>query len=200
MKLILASNNKNKLRELRELMSDTGIEILSQSEAGCNFEVEENGTTFAENAYLKAEAVYKATGHASLADDSGLAVDALDGAPGIYSARFAPGGHSATDYERNVYLLSVMENVEHRDAKFVCSICCIMPGGDIIRTEEYCYGDIIREQRGSGGFGYNTVFRPKGYDITMAEMSDEERYSISHRGKALREFKKKLREYNDTKQ
>lgn len=198
MKLILASNNKNKLRELRELMSDTDIEILSQSEAGCNFEVDETGTTFAENAYLKAEAVYKATGEATLADDSGLAVDALDGAPGIYSARFAPGGHSASDYERNVYLLSVMEGKEQRTAKFVCSICCIMPNGDIIRTEQYCHGEIIREQRGTGGFGYNTVFKPDGFDCTMAEMSDEDRYAISHRGKALREFKKKLREYDDT--
>ena len=125
MKLILASNNKKKLRELGEILSDMDVELLSQREAGCDFEVEETGTTFAENAYLKAKAVADATGLAAVADDSGLMVEALNGEPGVYSARYAPGGHEASDKEKYEYLLSKLVNVEHRAAKFVSSICCI---------------------------------------------------------------------------
>ena len=125
MKLILASNNKKKLRELGEILSDMDVELLSQREAGCDFEVEETGTTFAENAYLKAKAVADATGLAAVADDSGLMVEALNGEPGVYSARYAPGRHEASDKEKYEYLLSKLVNVEHRAAKFVSSICFI---------------------------------------------------------------------------
>lgn len=126
-KLILASNNAKKLKELKAILSDMDVEILSQREAGCNFEVEETGTTFAENAYLKAKAVFDTTGEATVADDSGLMVDALNGEPGVYSARYAPGGHDASDKEKYMYLLSKLEGVTDRRAKFVSSICCLLP-------------------------------------------------------------------------
>ena len=198
MKLILASNNKKKLRELGEILSDMDVELLSQREAGCDFEVEETGTTFAENAYLKAKAVANATGLAAVADDSGLMVEALNGEPGVYSARYAPGGHEASDKEKYEYLLSKLVNVEHRAAKFVSSICCIFPDGSIIRTEGECRGEILREPAGEGGFGYDPVFMPQGYDRSMAELGTEVKNRISHRANALREFKKKLRELNGT--
>ena len=198
MKLILASNNKKKLRELGEILSDMDVELLSQREAGCDFEVEETGTTFAENAYLKAKAVADATGLAAVADDSGLMVEALNGEPGVYSARYAPGGHEASDKEKYEYLLSKLVNVEHRAAKFVSSICCILPDGSIIRTEGECRGEILREPAGDGGFGYDPVFMPQGYDRSMAELGTEVKNRISHRANALREFKKKLRELNGT--
>ena len=198
MKLILASNNKKKLRELGEILSDMDVELLSQREAGCDFEVEETGTTFAENAYLKAKAVADATGLAAVADDSGLMVEALNGEPGVYSARYAPGGHEASDKEKYEYLLSKLVNVEHRAAKFVSSICCILPDGSIIRTEGECRGEILREPAGEGGFGYDPVFMPQGYDRSMAELGTEVKNRISHRANALREFKKKLRELNVT--
>lgn len=198
MKLILASNNKKKLRELGEILSDMDVELISQREAGCDFEVEETGTTFAENAYLKAKAVADATGLAAVADDSGLMVEALNGEPGVYSARYAPGGHEASDKEKYEYLLSKLVNVEHRAAKFVSSICCILPDGSIIRTEGECRGEILREPAGEGGFGYDPVFMPQGYDRSMAELGTEVKNRISHRANALREFKKKLRELNGT--
>ena len=198
MKLILASNNKKKLRELGEILSDMDVELLSQREAGCDFEVEETGTTFAENAYLKAKAVADATGLAAVADDSGLMVEALNGEPGVYSARYAPGGHEASDKEKYEYLLSKLVNEEHRAAKFVCSICCIFPDGNIIRTEGECRGEILRTPAGEGGFGYDPVFMPQGYDRSMAELGTEVKNRISHRANALREFKKKLRELNGT--
>ena len=198
MKLLLASNNKKKLTELREILSDMDVELLSQREAGCDFEVEETGTTFAENAYLKAKAVADATGLAAVADDSGLMVEALNGEPGVYSARYAPGGHEASDKEKYEYLLSKLVNVEHRAAKFVSSICCILPDGSIIRTEGECRGEILREPAGEGGFGYDPVFMPQGYDRSMAELGTEVKNRISHRANALREFKKKLRELNGT--
>lgn len=198
MKLILASNNAKKLRELKAILSDTDVELLSQKEAGCDFEVDETGTTFEENAYLKAIAVYKATGEASIADDSGLMVEALNGEPGVYSARYAPGGHDASDREKCEYLLSKLASSDDRRAKFATSICCILPNGDIIRSYGECRGEIIREMHGEGGFGYDPVFKPEGYDMTMAQLGTEVKNRISHRANALREFKKELRKYYGT--
>ena len=137
-KLILASNNAKKLKELKAILSDMDVEILSQREAGCNFEVDETGTTFAENAYLKAKAVFDATGEATVADDSGLMVDALNGEPGVYSARYAPGGHDASDKEKYMYLLSKLEGVADRRAKFVSSICCLLPDGTRANAADRC--------------------------------------------------------------
>ena len=194
-KIILASNNKKKLAELKAILSDMDLELLSQSEAGCRFEVDENGTTFAENAYLKAKAVADATGEITVADDSGLMVDALNGEPGIYSARYAPGGHDATDREKYMYLLSKLEGVEDRRAKFVTSICCIFPNGDIIRTDGEVHGVILTEPDGDGGFGYDPVFLPDGFERSMAVLGPEVKNQISHRANALKKFRKELEKY-----
>ena len=192
MKLILASNNANKLKEFRSLVADLDIELLSQKEAGCDFEVEETGTTFEENAYLKASAVTEATGIAAVADDSGLCVDALGGEPGIYSARYGLG-HTASDEERYRYLLQKMEGVEDRSARFVCCICCTFPDGSVIRSRGECEGEILLAPKGQNGFGYDPVFHPLCLDKSMAELSPEEKNAISHRGKALRAFIEELR-------
>ena len=209
-KLILASNNAKKLKELKAILSDMDVEILSQREAGCNFEVEETGTTFAENAYLKAKAVFDATGEATVADDSGLMVDALNGEPGVYSARYAPGGHDASDKEKYMYLLSKLEGVTDRRAKFVSSICCLLPGvagetehiqvpdGTEIRTEGECRGQILTEPHGEGGFGYDPVFMPDGYSDSMAVLGSEVKNKISHRAHALEKFRTELRRINGT--
>ena len=125
-------------------------------------------------------------------------VDALNGEPGVYSARYAPGGHDASDKEKYEYLLKKLEGVKDRDAKFVSSICCIFPNGDIIRCEGECAGKILLSPRGEGGFGYDPVFMPTGYDKSMAELGMEVKNEISHRANALKIFKKKLREYNGT--
>ncbi len=192
MKLILASNNANKLKEFRSLVADLDIELLSQKEAGCDFEVEETGTTFEENAYLKASAVTEATGIAAVADDSGLCVDALGGEPGIYSARYGLG-HAASDEERYRYLLQKMEGVKDRSARFVCCICCTFPDGSVIRSRGECEGEILLAPKGQNGFGYDPVFHPLCLDKSMAELSPEEKNAISHRGKALRAFIEELR-------
>lgn len=194
MKMILASNNKKKLEEMRTLLSGLGVELLSQREAGCDFEVEETGTTFEENAYLKASAVTRATGEIAVADDSGLMVDALDGAPGVYSARFT-GRHEDTDEQRYLYLLERLRGVSDRSAKFVCSICCTFPNGDVLRAKGECPGEIASAPSGSGGFGYDPVFRPAGYENTMAELGTDVKNQIAHRGKAVRAFAEELRNY-----
>ena len=193
MKLILASNNANKLKEFRSLVADLDIELLSQREAGCDFEVDENGSTFEENAFLKASAVTKATGLAAVADDSGLCVDALNGEPGIYSARYG-AGHASSDSERYRYLLGKMKNITDRSARFVCCICCTFPDGRIITARGECEGEILTAPKGSGGFGYDPVFHPLCSDKGMAELTPEEKNAISHRGNALRAFIPLLRE------
>lgn len=194
MKLILASNNAHKLSEFRSLTEGLGIELISQREAGCDFEVDETGTTFEENAYLKAAAVTAATGEIAVADDSGLAVDALNGEPGVYSARY--GGESVkSDKERYEYLLSKLAGIENRSARYVCSICCTLPTGEVLRARGECEGEIIDTPAGENGFGYDPVFRPLGHTKTMAELTPEEKNAISHRGKALREFMIVLKEH-----
>ena len=194
MKMILASNNQKKLLEMQTLLADLGVELVTQRAAGCDFEVDETGTTFEENAFLKASAVTRATGQIAIADDSGLAVDALDGAPGIYSARFT-GNHEDSDADRNAYLLEKLAGVSDRSGRFVCAICCTFPNGDVIRTRGECPGVITLAPSGSGGFGYDPVFLPEGADRTMAELSPEEKNRLGHRGKAIRELKERLKEY-----
>lgn len=194
MRFILASNNRDKLAEMRRILGDMGIEVLSQREAGCDFEVEEDGETFEENAWLKASAVTRATGLPAVADDSGLAVDALGGAPGVHSARYT-GNHSDTDRQRNDFLLRNLENEEDRSARFVSCICCTMPDGTVLRSRGECEGTILRAPRGENGFGYDPLFLPLGFDRTMAELSMAEKNEISHRGRALRKFKEELERY-----
>ena len=197
MKLILASNNPSKLREMRELLTGLGIEVVSQREAGCFFEVEETGASFEENAFLKAEAVTRATGKAAVADDSGLMVDALDGAPGIYSARYT-GRPEDSDDDRNAFLLRALEGVADRRAKFVSCVCCTFPNGDTLRTRGEMYGTIALAPRGTGGFGYDPLFLPEDYPgRTNGELTPEEKHAVSHRGKAFRSFAEELRRYQD---
>ncbi len=187
-KLILATNNQNKLREIREMLADTGITVISQREAGYDFEVEENGTTFAENAEIKARAIWNAAREkgdacAVLADDSGLSVDALDGQPGVYSHRFA--GENATDADRNSKLLDLLRNVpdEQRTAHFACVMCLIDSEGSAHLFEGRAKGCILHAPRGENGFGYDPVFGYEGK--SFAELSAEEKNAVSHRFHAL---------------
>jgi XTP/dITP diphosphohydrolase len=192
MKFVLASNNIKKLKEMREILSELGLEVISQAEAGVNIEVEETGSTFEENAVLKATAVMEATGLPAVADDSGLMVDALGGEPGIYSARYG-GEECKTDAERIEFLLRNMEDTDNRSASFVSMIACVFPDGRRIVTKGECAGLILKEPRGSGGFGYDPVFYLPEFGVTMAEMSAEEKNKISHRAKALNNLKEELK-------
>ncbi len=194
MRVILASNNKNKIREMQQILEPFGMEVLSQKEAGADFEVEENGTTFAENAALKAETVYERLGCAVIADDSGLVVDALHGAPGVYSHRYA--GENATDADRCRKMLYEMEGVpaKKRTARFLCEICYIDADGAKHFFTGSCEGFIGTEPHGENGFGYDPIFCVG--EKTLAEMTDEEKNSISHRGNALRLMQEYLKERN----
>ena len=197
MRMILASNNKKKLVELRDILSEFGIEVLSQSEAGLNLEVEETGTTFEENARLKAEAVCRALNEPAVADDSGLVVEALNGEPGVYSARYG-GEECKSDEERTLLLLKNMEGMENRRARFVSCIACVFPNGDIIEARGECHGEITLSQKGEGGFGYDPVFGLAN-GKTMSELTPSDKNAISHRGNALKIFETKLRSYNADK-
>ena len=194
MRLILASNNKNKLREFRQLVEGMDIELLSQSEAGLHLYVQERVTTFEQNAYLMAKAVTDAVGCAGVADDSGLVVDALGGEPGVYSARYGPG-HDASDADRYNYLLNKLGDEKNRSARFVCCICCTMPDGTVLRARGECEGEIMHGPKGDGGFGYDPVFKPDAVECGMAELTPDEKNAISHRGKALRAFAEELKRY-----
>jgi len=189
MKIIAATKNKNKLREFGQILE--GFEIISQEEAGVDIDVEETGTTFEENSMLKAKAIFDATGIAAIADDSGLCVDVLDGAPGVFSARY--GGEGYDDAGRVRLLLENMKSVpdEKRGARFVCAITLVDKNG-IITARGECEGKIAYTPRGENGFGYDPVFFVEQFGKTMAEISPEEKNQISHRGKALEIFAKKL--------
>lgn len=189
MKFIIATHNKKKLAEMERILNPIGIEVSTAQLQ----EVDETGTTFAENAYLKANAACKETGLPAIADDSGLAVDSLNGAPGIYSARYA--GEHATDLQKMEKLLYELKDVpkEKRTARFVCSICCVFPNGDCITAEGNCEGTIAFELTGDGGFGYDPIFLVG--EQSFGQLSNEEKDRMSHRGKALMLFSQKLQEY-----
>ena len=188
MKLVIASNNPGKLREIREIMEGSGIEILSQREAGCDFEAEETGTSFDENARIKALAAMRATGLPAAADDSGLEVNAMHGAPGVYSSRYCG---SRTYEETCREIISLVNGCEDRGARYCCSVVCCFPDGREIHCFATTEGQVSEELRGSGGFGYDPMFLlPDGR--TMAELSEDEKNAISHRGRAFRELLKKL--------
>jgi XTP/dITP diphosphohydrolase len=193
MTFVLASNNNDKLKELRAILSDFGYTVISQAEAGIDLEVEETGETFRDNAFLKAEAAMKASGLPAIADDSGLAVEFLNGGPGVRSKRY--GGEGLTDTDRNALLLKNMEKAEQRRAKFVSSIVCVFPDGGVVSAEGTCDGTILDAPRGTGGFGYDPVFFVTSAGKSMAELTPEEKNVVSHRGGALRLFKPKLEEY-----
>ena len=196
MKVILASKNPHKLTELSVILSQHGFEIALESEYGLDIDVDETGTTFEENSLLKAKAVMKASGLPVLADDSGLMVDAVDGAPGVYSARY---GHKSSDGERTAFLLENMKDVpdEKRTAKFVCVITCLWPDGRKIVARGECPGVITREVHGENGFGYDPVFYLPELGMTYAELPSEQKNAISHRARALQEFCRKYQQMQE---
>lgn len=191
MKLILASGNRGKLREFREILEPMGVEIVSQAEAGFDIDVAETGETFEENAYLKASAVCAAAGLPAVADDSGLCVKALDWGPGVHSARFG-GGKAWTDEQKYMYLLEKLSGVTDREAKFVSCICCVFPDGSVLRARGECPGRILEAPVGTGGFGYDPVFCPEGYEGSFASLGEDVKNRISHRARALAAFAKEL--------
>ena len=186
MKLVLATQNPKKLKEMNEILSHLGVEVVSEAELGVRIEVEETGETFTDNARLKATAVMQATGLPAVADDSGLCVDALNGGPGVYSARF--GGEGLDDKGRYTLLLEMLRGQTDRAAHFHTSIVCAFPNGDELVCEGECPGTIAFAPMGENGFGYDPVFLDPELGLTAAEMSPEEKMSRSHRAKALREL------------
>ena len=193
MKLILASQNPHKLVEMDAILSAYGIEVVLEKDVGLHVDVEETGTTFAENAMLKAQAVMKASGLAAIADDSGVCVDALNGAPGVYSARY--GGPALDDVGRYRLLLENLRGQTNRTARFVSAIACVFPNGDTIEAEGVCPGTIAFAPQGTGGFGYDPVFFLPQLRKTYAQLTPEEKAAVSHRGKALAAFEEKLKVY-----
>ena len=193
MKLVLASKNAHKLVEMKDILSQLGVEVVLESEAGVDVDVEETGATFEENAYLKAHAVMEASGLPAIADDSGLCVDALNGAPGVYSARY--GGPELDDAGRYKLLLENMRGQLDRRCKFVSAICCCFPNGDRVEARGECAGTLAYAPRGADGFGYDPIFFVPGLKKTFAELSPEEKNAISHRGNALNKFKTELESY-----
>lgn len=195
MKVILASRNEGKLREMRIILSKYGMDVVSRDDAGIPaFEVEETGTTFEENSYLKAKVIMEASGCPTIADDSGLVVDALGGEPGVYSARYA--GEGCTDDDNNELLLRRMESVPdgERSARFVSVITMLFPDGRKLVAKGTVEGRIDRCLDGEGGFGYDPLFIPDGYDRSFGVLSSEIKNSISHRAKALSELEMLLNE------
>ena len=195
MKIVLASKNPHKLVEISKITEKFGFELVLQSELGLDIDVEETGTTFEENSYQKAYAVMKATGLPALADDSGIAVDALNGEPGVYSARYG-GDPSMTDWDRLELLLKNAEPIPdgQRQAQFVCVITFVTPEGQVIQARGEIHGELTREPRGENGFGYDPIFYYPPFGKTTAEIASEEKHQVSHRGKAVRVFYEKLKE------
>ena len=195
MKVVLASNNQNKLREMKAILSPLGWEILSQREAGVHVEPDENGLTFEENSYIKAQAVMEATGLPAIADDSGVEVDALGGAPGVHSARYG-GDACKDDKARNRLLMKNMEEVPDgsRTGRFVSVITMVYPDGKTVAARGELEGEILRQEVGDGGFGYDPLFYIPAEGVTMAELTPQRKNEISHRAVALQKFVKKLTE------
>ena len=192
-KFVLATHNPGKLAEMKAILSGLGVEVMSPSEAGVEVDVEETGTTFAENAMLKAKAVCAAAGLPAIADDSGLCVDALNGGPGVYSARY--GGEGLDDRGRCMLLLRSMRGQGSRIAHFTCAVACAFPNGDTLTAEGRCDGAIAFAPLGEGGFGYDPVFLIPEKGKTFGQIGPEEKSKISHRGRALAAFAEKLGTY-----
>lgn len=193
-RLIVASNNAKKIKEIKQILEKYQIEVVSLKEAGIDIDVEEDGNTFIENSYKKASEIYKIVeGSMVLADDSGLAVDCLNGAPGIYSARFA--GEHGNDKKNNEKLLDLLKDKkdEERKAKFICAIALIISNDKVVKVQGEIEGRIIDEERGSNGFGYDPLFYIPKYKMTFAEMDSELKNSISHRAKALKKIEGEIK-------
>ena len=193
MKFVLATQNPKKLKEMSAILGELGVEVVSEADLGVKIEVEETGETFAENSLLKAKAVMEATKLPAIADDSGLCVDALNGGPGVYSARF--GGEGLDDTGRYRLLLQMMHGQADRRAHFHTTITCAFPNGDVLQDDGEVEGTIAFAPMGENGFGYDPVFFVPDKRKTFAQLSAEEKAEISHRGKALRAFKETLRNY-----
>jgi XTP/dITP diphosphohydrolase len=195
-KVIFATSNEGKMKEIREILGDMDIELLSLKDAGLKPEIEENGATFEENAIIKAKEVMKMTGEIVLADDSGLEVDFMDKAPGVYSARFMG---EDTSYEiKNQYIIDRLAAAkeEERSARFVCVIACAFPDGTVTTCRETVEGLIAKQiSSGSTGFGYDPIFYVSEFGCTMSDMTAEQKNAISHRGKALRAMKEILKDH-----
>ena len=195
MKVVLASKNEHKLREISKITEKFGIELVLQSELGIDLDVEETGTTFEENSFIKAETVMKATGLPALADDSGIAVDALNGEPGVYSARYG-FDDTLDDWGRLELLLKNTEHVPdgQRQAQFVCVITMVTPDGQVIQARGEIHGELTRAPKGENGFGYDPIFYYPPLGMTTAELPPEVKNQVSHRGNALKLFYEKMKE------
>lgn len=195
MKLVLATNNEGKVREFARILEPLGIEVMTQKQAGVHVSPEENGTTFAENARIKAMAVYEATGLPTVADDSGLCIDAMNGEPGVYSARYY--GEDTPYEKKNRRIIESLNGVaeEKRTARFVAHITCVLSKDEILDCEGVCEGTIGHKPAGDGGFGYDPIFYVG--DKSFAELDGEAKDKVSHRGKALEKLYQKLKERNE---
>ena len=191
-KILFATSNKGKLREIREILSGLDCEVLSLADAGITSDVEENGSTFAENAHIKAEFFAKESGLITLADDSGLEVDYMNKEPGIYSARFL--GRDTSYDIKNHYIIGRLAEAtgDERSARFVCAICCVLPDGRSFESTGVVEGVIATRPRGENGFGYDPIFYVPEYGCTTAELPTEKKNEISHRGRALRKMREIL--------
>ncbi|MBQ7949028.1 MAG: RdgB/HAM1 family non-canonical purine NTP pyrophosphatase [Clostridia bacterium] len=189
MRLVVASGNKNKLREIAEIFTD--FEVCSQKQMGFDEDVEETGSTFAENALIKARAACAALGCMALADDSGLCVDELNGEPGVFSARYC--GYHGSDEENRALLLKNMENIENRKAHFTCALAMVNPDGRELVVEGHTYGEILREEVGNGGFGYDCLFKSDDLGKSFGVATAEEKNRVSHRFRALQAMLKAWR-------
>lgn len=198
-RILFATENEGKMREVRMILEDLGIEILSLKEAGFRSEAEENGTTFEENAVIKATEIMKKSGEVVLADDSGLEVDALNKEPGIYSARYM--GHDTSYHIKNRSLIERLEGKQgsERSARFVCAIAAVFPDGRVLTTRGTMEGEIGYEERGENGFGYDPIFYLPEYGCSSGELPLEIKNQLSHRGKALRLMKEELRKLREEK-
>lgn len=192
-KIIFATGNENKMKEIRQIMGDMDVEILSMKEAGISADIVENGNTFEENAIIKAKAIAKLTNEIVLADDSGLEIDYINKEPGIYSARYM--GEDTSYHIKNQNLIERLKDAkeEERTARFVCAIAAAFPNGEVITTIGTIEGMIAHEEKGKNGFGYDPIFYVPEFGCTTAELSEEAKNRVSHRGNALQAMKEKLK-------
>ncbi|MGM9972131.1 MAG: XTP/dITP diphosphatase [Anaeroplasmataceae bacterium] len=188
MKVVIASNNKNKIKEFKKIFENTDFELYSLAEIGYTNEIEETGKTFKENSLIKAKTISKDLNVIAIADDSGLECEGLDGRPGVYSARYA--GLEQDDDKNNQKLMEEIKNVSNRNARYVCAITLYLPNDKYLICEDYCEGIIIDTKRGDNGFGYDPYFYIPKFQRTMAEITLEEKNTISHRAKALEKLKR----------
>lgn len=192
-RIVLSTDNENKIREIKEILKEEDIEIYTKKDYDINLEVEENGKTLEENSYKKAKEIWKKVKEIVVADDTGLFVKSLNGEPGVKSARYS--GEGASDFENRVKLIDRLKNIEDKRAKFVTVITVISKDGEVEIAKGICEGKIILEESGKSGFGYDSIFVPDGYDKTFSELGENIKNKISHRTKALENLKEILKKF-----